>query len=309
MIINNDRIICFDTEFTGLHRNTTLISLGAVLSNGNTFYAEFTDYDKSQINPWLQEHVIENLILHDELEVTQDFDCIVKGDREIIKKAFFIWLELNGFHNTSTSEDPVTFYSDCLTYDWMLLTDLLFGDALNIPEGFNYIPIDLSTMLLAIGEDPDVSREDFAEETPALVLKHNALADASIIRICAIKCRELLDSVEEVGVLSLSGEVTLGDPDRFLHEVKPGAVWIGEVDVINAVDNNFHTGDVVTVVINDEKITGELFIDMGLQFSLVFSPHIDTFTVGDIDIIKTLTKYKGLDVSLLMSKNNIKRLR
>ena len=40
--------VWFDTEFTGLHKNTTLISIGLVTENGKTFYAEFTDYDESQ---------------------------------------------------------------------------------------------------------------------------------------------------------------------------------------------------------------------------------------------------------------------
>lgn len=39
--------IFFDTEFTGLHKNTTLISIGCVDENGRTFYAELTDYDES----------------------------------------------------------------------------------------------------------------------------------------------------------------------------------------------------------------------------------------------------------------------
>ena len=36
--------IFFDTEFTGLHQNTTLISIGCIDENGRTFYAESTDY-------------------------------------------------------------------------------------------------------------------------------------------------------------------------------------------------------------------------------------------------------------------------
>ena len=38
--------VFFDTEFTGLHRNTTLISIGLVSEDGRTFYAEFNDYDR-----------------------------------------------------------------------------------------------------------------------------------------------------------------------------------------------------------------------------------------------------------------------
>ena len=56
--------IFLDTEFTGLHKNTTLISAGLVSECGKTFYAEFSDYDKSQINDWLQDNVIKNLGNH-----------------------------------------------------------------------------------------------------------------------------------------------------------------------------------------------------------------------------------------------------
>lgn len=44
----------FDFEFTGLRQNTTPISLGVYAENGHTFYAEFTDYDKDQIDDWLR---------------------------------------------------------------------------------------------------------------------------------------------------------------------------------------------------------------------------------------------------------------
>ena len=57
--------IFFDTEFTGLHQNTTLISIGLISECGKTFYSEFTDYDKSQLDDWLQENVINNLIIQD----------------------------------------------------------------------------------------------------------------------------------------------------------------------------------------------------------------------------------------------------
>lgn len=36
-------IIFFDTEFTGLHKDTTLISIGLVSETGEKFYAEFDD--------------------------------------------------------------------------------------------------------------------------------------------------------------------------------------------------------------------------------------------------------------------------
>jgi hypothetical protein len=53
-----------DTEFTGL-QNTTLISIGLIADTGDTFYAELTDYDPDQIDDWLQENVLNNLVLTD----------------------------------------------------------------------------------------------------------------------------------------------------------------------------------------------------------------------------------------------------
>ena len=53
--------IFFDTEFTGLHKNTTLISIGLFDENGRNFYAEFNDYDESQCDDWIQDNVIKYL--------------------------------------------------------------------------------------------------------------------------------------------------------------------------------------------------------------------------------------------------------
>lgn len=51
----------FDTEFTKLSKDAELISLGIVSEDGDVFYAEFSDYDKSKLDPWIIENVIENL--------------------------------------------------------------------------------------------------------------------------------------------------------------------------------------------------------------------------------------------------------
>lgn len=41
--------IFFDTEFTGLHKDTTLISLGMISEDGRRFYAEFNDMIKLKL--------------------------------------------------------------------------------------------------------------------------------------------------------------------------------------------------------------------------------------------------------------------
>ena len=48
----------YDSEFTGLHQHTTLISLALVSEEGPEFYAEFSDYAKEQCDDWIMQHVI-----------------------------------------------------------------------------------------------------------------------------------------------------------------------------------------------------------------------------------------------------------
>ena len=63
----------FDTEFTGLRKDTDLISIGIVDPLYNRyFYAEFTDYDRTKVDCWIKENVIDNL-LHKK-ESTKDID-------------------------------------------------------------------------------------------------------------------------------------------------------------------------------------------------------------------------------------------
>ena len=69
----------FDCEFTGLHKNTTLISLGIAAEDGRKFYAEFIDFDSSQCDEWINENVINNLLLK---EKEDEFvaDCVPIGE-------------------------------------------------------------------------------------------------------------------------------------------------------------------------------------------------------------------------------------
>lgn len=53
--------IFYDTEFTGLHKNTTLISIGIISEDGETFYAENIEYDMEQVDEWIDENVISHL--------------------------------------------------------------------------------------------------------------------------------------------------------------------------------------------------------------------------------------------------------
>lgn len=172
--------IFFDTEFTGLHKNTTLISIGLVSEDGRTFYAEFTDYDEAQLNDWLKENVIKNLHLDNWLRHNGNYDDMkVRGNKEDIQTKLRDWL--NQF-------DSVEMWSDCLAYDWVLFNDI-FGTAFDIPEQVYYIPFDICTLFKIKSIDPDINREEFAKSNLVKIAfqkgaKHNALWDAYVIREC-----------------------------------------------------------------------------------------------------------------------------
>lgn len=173
--------VFLDTEFTGLHLRTTLISIALVADSGQEFYAEFTDYDRKQISPWIEENVLNRLQLKTEKtgvyhnhELTK-----VKGDRIEIASQLRMWL---------SQFTAIEIWADVLAYDWVLFCEL-FGGALNIPEHIFYSPFDLATFFRLKGFiDPvskyerDVKRFLFAETD--ISQQHNSLADARAELIC-----------------------------------------------------------------------------------------------------------------------------
>ncbi len=176
---------CFlDTEFTGLHKNTTLISIGLVTETGKKFYAELTDYDKSQVDEWIQENVIDNLNYSRGDNDYNTPDWFYHGDKDFVSEKLGEWL---------SQFESVEIWSDCLAYDWVLFCDL-FGSALEIPSNVFYIPFDLCTLFKVVGIDPDISREQFAGLDVSSSNKHNALWDAQMIRHCYCRVKDLIGS-------------------------------------------------------------------------------------------------------------------
>lgn len=175
--------IFFDTEFTGLHQNTTLVSIGCVAEDGDTFYAELTDYDRSQVNEWIQTNVIDHLTLLERMVAATDKHMTVSGNKATVRHYLQKWLE----EQSSKDGQPLEMWSDCLAYDWVLFCDL-FGDAFRIPGCVYYIPFDLSTLLKVKGIDPDIIREQYAEMPEGD--KHFALWDAKVIKACYEKTQQ-----------------------------------------------------------------------------------------------------------------------
>lgn len=172
--------VFFDTEFTGLHKDTTLISIGLVADDGNTFYAEFADYDKSQLNDWLQENVIKNTLFLNGKSIAESCTKLKNyqhiGATNTIRADLKDWL---------AQYDSVEMWSDCLAYDWVLFCQI-FGGAFQVPKNVYYIPFDICTLFKMKGIDPDISREEYAEMQDG-AQKHNALWDAKVIRACYYK--------------------------------------------------------------------------------------------------------------------------
>jgi hypothetical protein len=182
--MNTKTKIFFDTEFTGLHQGTTLISIGLISECGKTFYAEFNDYDFKQVDDWLQENVINNLHyngIFQKLDETKN-SISYKSTTENIKEKLINWLK---------QFESVEMWGDCLSYDWVLFCQI-FGNAFNIPKNVYYIPFDICTLFKVKGIDPDISREKFGcGEHYSEMPKHNALWDAKVIKMCYDKLMNL----------------------------------------------------------------------------------------------------------------------
>lgn len=181
--------IYFDTEFTGLHKNTTLISIGLVDEDGKSFYAIFNDYDRKQCDKWIQDNVIKhlNLVPKEELDENGNFlyRCtggeywVVQGNKEHIKKYLTEWLE---------QYDKIQLISDVCHYDMVLFIDI-FGGAFDIPENVSPVCHDIcqdiaDKFMLSDIEAFNYSREELLTYYHIDVKgeKHNSLYDALVIK-------------------------------------------------------------------------------------------------------------------------------
>lgn len=205
----------FDTEFTGLHKATTLISIGIISDDGKTFYAEFTDYYQ-KVDDWIKTNVIANLTLP-KIGETEDVmgrylewesqgytiknpnnprfynhtlmferqkydDTQVVGNKEMVAESLGRWL---------SQFDSVQFVSDVCHYDFVLLIDL-FGSAWDLPKNVSPVCHDINADIaryygITESEAFDLNREETLDNLSnhnnySTDKKHNALHDAEVIR-------------------------------------------------------------------------------------------------------------------------------
>lgn len=180
--------IFFDTEFTGLHQATTLISIGCVAEDDREFYAEFTDYDRDQIDKISDQagdKVLRLTYKSDENRAYTDGAHTGRsGDGAYIAGELELWFASFG---------EIQMVSDCLSYDWVLFCQL-WGHAFNIPSNVSPAPRDINQDIadfLGIDERSafDIDREEFCglEDDG---LKHNAGWDAKVVKACYERVKE-----------------------------------------------------------------------------------------------------------------------
>lgn len=191
--------IFIDEEFTGLHQNATLISIGCITEDNECFYGELTDFDMSQCNKWIKDEVLSNLILLNNLSIKdKSFDKVtnthyIKGNKKQVSKELKTWLEF------VSNETQIQFISDVCHYDFILLIDLLVGEALDLKK-YNISPvcIDINRDIadyfhISEAKAFDIDREKIIEEQlkGIKIQKHNALFDAKVIKMIYDKIKRV----------------------------------------------------------------------------------------------------------------------
>lgn len=174
--------IFFDTEFTGLQQNTSLISIGLVdYETGKKFYGIFNDYNREQVSDWIQMNVISpiekdisyfNFV--PELRYKRAFPSekltVSYGDSNYNRMNINIWLSNILAENCA---NKIQFISDVSHYDFMLLVQLLscsdYAAGLNLPSYISPTCHDINQDLAKfIGKTDveafDISREEFIDK-------------------------------------------------------------------------------------------------------------------------------------------------
>jgi hypothetical protein len=171
--------IFFDFEFTGLHKNTTPISIGLVTDEGNKFYAEFNDFDNNQVDGWIQDNVISKLLYNEHfmcLELQPDNKTmLMKDDKQNISNQLNIWL---------SQFKEIEFWGDCVAYDWILFVDLIgMGKPMRkMPKNFvSYQAYDVFTILKIKGVNSKENRHKLLGLDDGKQ-QHNSLYDAEITK-------------------------------------------------------------------------------------------------------------------------------
>ena len=181
----------FDTEFIEWSGGIDIVSLGIVSENGDTFYAESTNFDERNADQWVKDNVLSKLRWWGNEQSSKGYCNVsahqpkhnqwameVFGPNTLIAKSVLDWIESceltmdmkpGSRHITA---DPV-FYSYYGAYDWVIFARL-FGRLIDKPDSFPMWVRDLKQMMWERGLDTDWKRQN----SPDPEGEHNALVDA-----------------------------------------------------------------------------------------------------------------------------------
>ena len=188
-----------DMEFTSLERDADYISIGLCDKEGHSFYAEFNDFSFGKVSEWTFKNVCQRMT--NPPTNLQGNHWEMRGNRHDIRLNLLIWLD--AIHNSTNC--GIQFVGDCCHYDMVFLIDLLWSNALKVPEWISPVMVDINddlSNLVAtayLGKrtegDHDVafnpyhhafnlSRDEYASHITNAPrgLQHNAMYDAYVIR-------------------------------------------------------------------------------------------------------------------------------
>ena len=178
--------IFFDTEFTGLFKDTELISIGLVTSRNNKFYAEINDFNNSNLDKWIKDNIISKLLYNDtdKTFIVKDNNISMKDSKINVSRKLNEWLK-----QVCPENENIQFVSDVSSYDFVLLVDLISGNSLDLPKNITPYCYDINQELanklnISNMEAFDLSREEFVKSNNIELgeeNKHNSLFDAEII--------------------------------------------------------------------------------------------------------------------------------
>lgn len=131
--------IYFKFKFTGLTQNTTPISMAFLSEDGKKFYGEFIDYNRSMVDKYTKQNVINKLWATTKtISELNSLEYFHIGTKEQLKSELETWL---------SQFDDIVLVGDTCHYDMILFCEL-FGGALNIPSNVVPLSVDIEYKLI-----------------------------------------------------------------------------------------------------------------------------------------------------------------
>lgn len=174
--------VYFDTEFTGLYKNTELISIGLISDDGREFYGEISDINTKKCDDWVKQNVLLNTVEFGNvnvLDICTDENDYYVGTKQDIASYLLEWL---------MQFDEVELVSDVCHYDMVLFIDL-FGTAFDLPENVCASCHDINQDIARVYNMSEHEAFDYNRE---MILKghnlnidgakHNSMYDARVIK-------------------------------------------------------------------------------------------------------------------------------